>query len=487
MRRGNAYYLAAVCVLAAVRVFLGAAAMPPFNDADETDHFDLIHKFARGYWPNQKIETWDVDTARLLILYGSSEFQDQPRGPFLKPAWSWPRGQLKDKVVTEGTEYYRRHYCYESHSPPVYYALGAAWYRLGSLLRLSPGHLFYWVRFMDVPIAVGLVVVTFFFCTAYAPRILYAAPLLVACTPSPTFYSITGDVLSPLAALLAVYALLRWDERRTLGWSVGGGLLVAAAVLVKLTNVVILVVLAVVLARRGYLTWRESRPRREWLALLLVGLCAALPLGAWGTRNRVLFGDWSGNEEKVRHLGWTRKPLGALLDHPLFTLSGQREYWNRLLVSSWRGDINWAVTPVESQALNVVLMCFSVLLFAAGALAALTGWGAALKQFPAVLLLVCVVLSVLTLMVLSTLFDFGDCVYPSRAFPYFANARLISGCLGPFLILAAAGAEVIARGRALLRWALVGAYCLLLLASYVLLVEPMSASLFNWFHLAGGV
>jgi hypothetical protein len=57
--------------------------------------------------------------------------------------------------------------------------------------------------------------------------------------------------------------------------------------------------------------------------------------------------------------------------------------------------------------------------------------------------------------------------------------------LGPFLILAAAGLEAIARGRAMLRWILAGSYCLLLLVSYALLVGPMSRSLFNWFHLTG--
>jgi hypothetical protein len=475
-----------VCVFAGVRVFLGAAAMPPFNDVDEQAHFDLIQKFARGYWPGEEMEKVDAGTARLRVYYGTWEFSRATSGLLSEPVWKWPAGPQKDQWVATAVESIQRTAVnHEAHSPPVYYALAACWCRLGKFLGLSQGYLFYWVRFFDVPLAVGLVLATFWFCVAFAARLVYTAPLLLACVPSPTFYSITSDVLSPLLVLLAVFALLRWDQHRTLAWSIGGGLLVAATLLVKLTNVPILVVLAFILVHRVRVALREAHGAREWLCILLVSVSASIPLIAWGARNQVVLGDWSGNDAKVRSLGWSRKPLGALADHPLFTVLGQREFWPRLIVSAWRGDVSWPGCPVESDAVNFLLLCLSVALFAAGAVAALTGWGAIMKQLPAVLLVVFVLFSVLTLMILSLLFDFGSCLYPSRAFPYFANARLISGCLGPFLILAATGVEVVSGSRQLYRWVLIGGYCLLLLASYALLVEPMSRSVFNWFHLSG--
>ena len=39
------------------------------------------------------------------------------------------------------------------------------------------------------------------------------------------------------------------------------------------------------------------------------------------------------------------------------------------------------------------------------------------------------------LALLSIRFDFGECIYPSRAHPYFTSGRLMSGALIPFALL----------------------------------------------------
>jgi len=47
----------------------------------------------------------------------------------------------------------------------------------------------------------------------------------------------------------------------------------------------------------------------------------------------------------------------------------------------------------------------------------------------------CFISLVLLLVLLSLSFDFGNCIYPSRIYPYFVSGRLISAAMIPFLLL----------------------------------------------------
>jgi len=46
---------------------------------------------------------------------------------------------------------------------------------------------------------------------------------------------------------------------------------------------------------------------------------------------------------------------------------------------------------------------------------------------------------------ISLLFDFQECVYPSRAWPYFISGRIVIGALLPFAVLYLSGFEVLMR------------------------------------------
>src|SRR5271170_1936038 len=90
----------ALCLVGALRIFIGAAGLPLFNDVDEQAHFDLVHKYARGYWPVKPRETWDQETVRVQSFYGSPEYRNEPGASgFSPPLGTWPPSAKKDAVA----------------------------------------------------------------------------------------------------------------------------------------------------------------------------------------------------------------------------------------------------------------------------------------------------------------------------------------------------------------------------------------------------
>jgi len=89
------------------------------------------------------------------------------------------------------------------------------------------------------------------------------------------------------------------------------------------------------------------------------------------------------------------------------------------------------------------------------------------------------------LALLSVHFDFGECIYPSRAHPYFTSGRLISGALIPFALLYAYGVIRLLRraGNALLPLAVLATIMVSVSISDVLVNYEVFASEHNWFHL----
>ena len=89
------------------------------------------------------------------------------------------------------------------------------------------------------------------------------------------------------------------------------------------------------------------------------------------------------------------------------------------------------------------------------------------------------------LVLLSLSFDFGNCPYPSREWPYFSSGRLMLGALVPFLIMYLGGLEVVLRWLRL-SWARVPALMIFagfMATSQLALSIDVFASQFNWFHL----
>ncbi len=492
--RFTGWYVVALCLIGAGRVFVGAAGLPLFNDVDEREHFDLVHKFARGYWPGKTLDPMDQETVLIQTFYGSPEYLNDP-GPdgFPPPLWSWPSSAEKNAYARQLLTLFSGQVNHEAHSPPVYYATAALWYDLGRLAGLRGPAAAYWVRFLNAPLYAALIAAAYAFCRAYFSAVVaWTVPALIAFFPNTLFFSVTDDVLSPLLGLLAVCFFLRWQTRPLRGgWSaVLVGLMLAATVLVKLTNVAILAACLLVLLVRGYRAWRAGRFREEWCPALLLVLAAVGPVLLWMLRNKLVLGDFTGTAAKIEYLTWRRKPFGEWFHHPLFSPKGQIYFWTHLIPAFYNGDMSWHSRALMQFALSD---WFFIGTFAALPVAGLVSWvgrrrpglgrGRGRFHLAGGLSALVVIASVLVLILLSVQFDFGKSFYPTQQHPYFISGRLIAGALVPFLALYVCSVEVLT-GR--LKSFLVGTLAL----SVVMLVLPQMIaaaeilpSQYNWFHL----
>jgi len=207
--------IAALCLMAMVRVFLFAAAFPFFNNMDEQAHTDLVVKYARGYWPNQPEETYDRATAELVATYGTLEFLNSlsrfPGGVAPAPVWARPNQDLGQERTSRLNAWLERTN-HEAHSPPLYYLIAAPWYRLGRALGFNGIHGLYWVRFLNAPLAALLVWCTYVFCRSGYPgrrELHLGVPLLVAFMPFDPWYAINSDAIAPLLSVMTLLAILR--------------------------------------------------------------------------------------------------------------------------------------------------------------------------------------------------------------------------------------------------------------------------------------
>lgn len=477
--------VALLCAIAAVRVFLYCAAFPFFNNVDEQAHFDLVCKYSHGHVP-KSLENFSRESAEMIALQGSPEYL-HPSG---KEATPLPPAHVAAAVAA-----LERSPNHEATQPPVYYAVAGGWCALGRGLGLQGGSLLYWIRFLNVPLIALLVWLAYFFLERLYPEnaFLYlGVPLLLSFFPQDVFYSINNDVLSAIVAGGAFYCVLGLhpSESRSHAFCALAGFLVAGAFLVKLSNVALLAVLAVVLALeirrlRGVSNLAQHGPK-----LATASAAAALPIAAWLLRNRLVLGDWSGSGAKVARLGWTVKPLDQLLDHPIFTVSGLAHAWSETVVSFWRGEFVWRLVRMASDWSDRLyswssFVFVAVTIFVYFATRPQAERAERAQRFANGMSLLLCAGTALFLLAVSIAFDFGGCWYPSRDLPYMTSGRLALGALIPFLALYLQGLDRILSfaGIAKYRWITLGILVGLITFSEAALTREVFASAYNWFHL----
>lgn len=491
-RRVTQLYLAVLCMMAAVRIFLGAASLPIFNDVDESQHFDLICKYSKGQLPRRGLQRWEMETAQYSFYYCTFEYLHRPESfkqfDYVYPPPIWKlSATLQNDLKQKHLPSLESSVNHEAQSPPLYYVIAAAWSSFGRLLGLQGVHVAYWVRLLNVPIQITLIIASYEFCRRYFPAtIAYAVPAMVAFFPSTIFFSINNDVLCPLVVLIAIWMLLGWYESPGRGsWTVMTGLMISACLLVKLTNIAVYLVLAVLIVTKLLQAGRRGELQKQLPSVVSLSLTAVLPVACWMLYNRLVIGDWTGTVEKVELLGWTPKPWTDVLSHPLFTLAGQNAYWTRFCTSFYAGDMSWHGEPWMTFFPLNLFAWFSFILFPIGLVAYLRNP----DQMPpprskllgfAVTLLVAG--SIGFLCFLSLRYDFGKCIYPSRDYPYFNSGRLTYGMLVPFLAYYCYGVQTLARSNKTLTAVLLATSVMILIPAQVTLFQQTAVSQSNWFH-----
>jgi hypothetical protein len=480
-----------LCLLAAIRVFVFAAAFPFFNNVDEQAHVDLVIKYAHAGLP-RGIEPFASEAALCIAVYSTPEYffgPEQYGGQYPPPNWLLPREQL-EKVVNDEVPFWESRLNHESGEPPLYYALAGGWMDVGHVLGLRGLTLLYWVRFLNVGVAAALVWVGFAAARSAFPDnqfLQLGVPMLLAAWPQSAFYSIQGDALSPLCFGIAFLGLAKLlpSERPGIAVAIWTGLAIAATCLVKTSNLPLPLIAIAAVALKIFRGEKKGSLRPGLITLGVFLLSLAVPLGIWFAWNHHNFGDLTATKSKIELLGWTRKPFSEWWSHPIFSWHGITEFWVGLIASFWRGEFVWRLQRMASAAADsfyaissaIVILLTGVLLL-----------GRQSKQNDQRFVLWVALLSFLSivgfLLFLSISFDFGNCPYPSRDHPYFTSGRLLDAAAVPFFLLFACAIEQLGSWtkQQWLRWALLGATALVLIVSQLTVNAPAFSSRYNFFH-----
>jgi hypothetical protein len=493
---GHKYFLLWVlCLFALLRISFFIAAFPFFNNVDEQAHFDTVVKYSKGHLPREETMKYEYESAVLIALYGSPEYlrnSEYPEAAIPPPLWRFNGAQISeylDKKTYEWTRQSNR----EAFSPPVYYAFAGAWYNLGKLLGIKGGDLLYWIRFLNIPIYAALFWFAYLLCRSTFKNDLFmqfGVLLLLAFFPQDVFFSINSDVLSPLFCLISIYLLIQiLRSNRTWPFHFLTGLVVSATFLVKFSNCPILILFAILIFLRIRKLACEGRLKEQWPHLLLLVSGCLLPIIFWLGWNYHALGDITGNAMKVHDLGWTVKPFGEIWNHPIFTLGGFTYFASHLLETFWRGEFVWALRRMTSVAMDYFYVWSSCVFVS---LSIINSWlskddYSPDHRFINKISAIMVFISVSFLALLSIVYDFGDCWYPSRNHPYFTSGRLIFGAFLPFLILYLDGLRMMASkisGR-INPLIVVLFICIVITYSEIHMTYPVLKSNYNWFHIHG--
>jgi len=480
-----------LCTAAAIRVFVFAAAFPFFNNVDEQAHVDLVVKYAQAK-PPRSIEPFTSEAALYFAVYSTPEYfmgPEQYGGQYPPPNWLLPREQLQ-KILDDEIPFWESRLNHESGEPPLYYTVAGGWMNVGHFLGLRGLSLLYWVRFLNIGLAATLVWIGFAATRSTFPDnqfLQLGVPALLAVWPQSAFYSIQGDALSPLCfgiAFLGLAKLLQ-SERVRIAVAIWTGLAIAAACLVKTSNLPLPLIAVAAIALKTVRGARKGSLRPRLITLGVFLLSVGLPLGIWFAWNHHNFGDLTATKSKIELLGWTRKLFGEWWSHPIFSLHGITEFWRGLIASFWRGEFVWHLQRIGSAAADAFYAISSAIVILATGVLLLRGRSKTNEQRFILWVALLSFLSIVAfLVVLSISFDFGRCPYPSREHPYFTSGRLLDATAVPFFLLFVYAIDRFGNWtkREWLRWALLGATVLVVVVSQLQVNAPAFSSRYNFFH-----
>jgi hypothetical protein len=480
-----------LCLAAALRVFIYSAAFPFFSNIDEDLHFDIITQYSHAQVP-RGFDRLKDDTLNWIVPYASPEFLSSPEqfpsatfpAPLWKRSWSEIEPEIAVTRAAWGSEIN-----FQSCQPPLYYALASEWWWIGRQIGLTGIQSLYWIRFLNALIVAMIVWLGYAIASIIAPAradLRIGVPLLLAFLPQNVFYAMNNDVLSPVCFSTLFLCVLQWLRTNAPSFLFGAltGLAIAATCLTKMSNVPPVAVAVVIIIARLVAISRRA-PRAGLIALAAIVFCAAIPIGSWMLWTKSHFGDLTGSTGKIALLGWTRKPFGDWCHHPIFRPRGLWIFWSDLIASFWRGEVSWHGLPLRWRVADG-FYAISTLVFVAAAIVGLRKRaGLTAFQREAIGSAILIFLAgVAFLALLSIQFDFGNCINPSRAHPYFTSGRLLSGALIPFAIVYVYGvAWVCGRFDGALAIVALGCVAAFMITSEIWINRVVFVSEHNWFHI----
>jgi hypothetical protein len=480
-----------LCFAAALRVFVFAAAFPFFSNGDEDLHFDLVTQYSTGRLPR----TFNVltnESLSFIVPYASPEFlqtPDQfPNAKFPPPLWK--QSVEETAPVVESTRaVWQNEINWESSQPPMYYAVAGFWWRLGKCIGLTGIESLYWIRFLNALLVSILVWLGYVIARTIGPEHLdlrIGVPLLLAFIPQDVLYVLSNDVLSPICFGVVLLCVMRWLRAESPSFLLSAitGLTIAATYLTKLSNLPLLTVAIIAIIAKLLQVLRRE-PAAATLALILMILSAGIPIGSWMLWSKAHFGDVAGSATAIALLTWTPKPFADWWRHPIFSPQGLWTFWYELLARFWRGELMWQNRELGWHVADEFYAISSLLLICAAMIGIRQNSVLSTFQRQAIFFAALTFMAALAfLALLSIRFDFGECIYPSRAHPYFTSGRLMSGALIPFALLYVYGIGYLLRrvGR-VASIVVVAGIMTFATVSEIFINRAVFASEHNWFHL----
>jgi hypothetical protein len=490
--------VAVLCVYAAIRIFIFAAAFPLFNITDEGSHFLAIRMFAAGHLPGKQLPPVDPEFARTFILYWSPEYTHSqeyldrygPRIPLYQLSPQARQAAYGQTFYADKFKDWSHKPNFEAQAPPLYYIVAAGWYRLGAALGIKDWALAYWIRFLNPIIYALLVWLCYKFVRkVYPERVFlhFAVPALIAVFPQDVFFGMNRDVLSAPLTAAALLLMMKAVDRSDQNWSlVVASFLVGLTFLVEVSNCVLFGVLA---ATFWFWGRRPDIPRlRKIWALNASALAAITPPLLWMARNYLVIGNLTGFKAKMQELTWTTKPLADVFHHPLFSWDGLSYFLLQLTRTFWHGEYLWHGHWMRSAGADWFYVFSSLLMLVVFSLSWVRQRRALspLQMLAGVQALFLIAGSVLFLAAISLPFDFHDCIFPSRLRPFFISGRIISGALLPFVLIYSIGLETVL--NCFRKWippVVVLLYLMVFITTAEIVVrEPAFLSPYNFFFLS---
>lgn len=484
----------ALIVIAAIRIFILNAAFPLFNNMDEDSHYDLVVRYAQGKIPKKGDIYFCRESTENIMLYRTPEYliaSDRfPDGNVPHPLWKYPIEKRK-LMLEEGINALMKDTNHEVFSPPVYYTIAAMWYNAGKLMGIHGGYLLFWLRFLNVPLFVALMYVAHLFTVRLYPSKEYlhiSVPLLLAFFPQDVFYSIGNDSFSSLffiVSLFMVIKLYRGDFKKSAYYALTG-LLTASTFLVKYSNVAVVVLFIVILFLRANKARWNADACKEHLKIGAALTCFTVPVMLWFTRNYIVLGDITGDAEKIKMLGWTKKSFFKFWDHPIFTLDGTFYFYSELVKKFWRGEQVWMLKEIASVNCDIFYVLSSTIFIAIAMIVVFFDRNQADRNEKTTnfINLGALLLSVISLLVYSMMYNFGECWYPSQALPFITSGRLIIGAIVPFLVIYLNGFNtIVCRFMKINPIVILSIIVAALTISEIAIPNRVFHSEYNWFHL----
>ena len=480
-----------LCILAAIHVFIFSAAFPFFNNVDEPVHFDLVLRYSNGAVPRGP-GTILKDSVEYIALYNSWSYNNNapgelPDGP-PPPLWTEPP-QKEHSDFQADCAPLQFVQDYEVSQTPLYYSVAGAWWDAGKGLGIHAGRRLYWLRFFNVIEIIALVWLAYLAARMIFPEkpfIRLGTPALLAFMPQTAFYSIGNDMLPAICFGLAFICLLQWPENLSLKLGLALGLAFAATWLSKETTLPQLIVVAAFVLLASWKSARQGKATALLVPITVFSVCAALPIVSWMLWSKAHYGDFTGSQLKMDHFGWTVKPFSDWWHHPLFTPAGCWTYFSGQLSTVWQGEFYWHNQPLALPGSRAVYTILSLALICAALPSLLPrSLTASAPQRRALLIsLLCFVTGLGFFALMSIAYDFHDCPYPSRQYPYFTSGRLLLGALIPFLLLIVYGLDrLLARLGDKAKFAMLAAMICAMLVVEITTDWPVFSNPYNWFHL----